>query len=372
MRNALAKLLRASLTLAALAFMVPASAADAPTAAPSDDGELSIDFPRTRKQPVTKYKLGDVLTIRATGKFVQKLDAAYKDGKPITLYLHDVAMPSIKAIPLNDQKEPIRLIRMHLERNSQDAQSRGEWNAFFARAKGDDMFPTIALTIGNEGPYALRATPVNNNSQLQLNVVTTGRKIGTLLASLAFVWGAMHWMKNRTSLLRESKDGHYSLGKTQMALWTVIIIAATAAIWFITGSLEYIPDQFSTLFGISAATGLGSVLITDQKEKAEQAKTSNVPQAVPQAVSPANKRKVKRTWKALWHDLLDDGSGTMSLHRFQAVLWTLLTIGYVIQSVLKAISLPEIPEALLYLMGISNLTYLGFKFPEPLNAKKST
>lgn len=49
MRNALAKLLRASLTLAALAFMVPASAADAPTAAPSDDGELSIDFPVNEK-----------------------------------------------------------------------------------------------------------------------------------------------------------------------------------------------------------------------------------------------------------------------------------------------------------------------------------
>jgi hypothetical protein len=67
--------------------------------------------------------------------------------------------------------------------------------------------------------------------------------------------------------------------------------------------------------------------------------------------------------KGFWRDILDDGNGT-SFHRLQVVIWTVVLGAVFIQSVQQVMSMPEFPDTLLYLMGISNGTYIGFKFPE--------
>ena len=67
--------------------------------------------------------------------------------------------------------------------------------------------------------------------------------------------------------------------------------------------------------------------------------------------------------KGFFHDICDDGNG-IGFHRLQTVMWTLI-LGFIfIAHVTKVISMPEFPETLLTLMGISNSVYLGFKFPE--------
>jgi hypothetical protein len=48
----------------------------------------------------------------------------------------------------------------------------------------------------------------------------------------------------------------------------------------------------------------------------------------------------------------------------QVVIWTLVLGAVFVRSVLQTISMPEFPETLLVLMGISNATYLGFKTAE--------
>jgi len=64
----------------------------------------------------------------------------------------------------------------------------------------------------------------------------------------------------------------------------------------------------------------------------------------------------------LW-DICDDGNGP-SFHRVQVVAWTVLLGIVFARSVARVVSMPEFPESLLLLMGISNGTYLSLKLPE--------
>ena len=62
----------------------------------------------------------------------------------------------------------------------------------------------------------------------------------------------------------------------------------------------------------------------------------------------------------------DAGSDTyrLSLHRCQIALWTAIVMVIYISRVVGGINLPDIPENLLILMGISGGTYLGFNYPQ--------
>lgn len=67
--------------------------------------------------------------------------------------------------------------------------------------------------------------------------------------------------------------------------------------------------------------------------------------------------------QGFWSDIRDGGQG-LSFHCLQVVIWTLI-LGLVFAfSVVQALSMPEFPETLLLLMGISNGLYLGMKIPE--------
>ena len=57
---------------------------------------------------------------------------------------------------------------------------------------------------------------------------------------------------------------------------------------------------------------------------------------------------------------------TASFHRLQVVIWTMVLGVVFVQTVAQVMSMPEFPETLLTLLGISNATYLGFKIPEKL------
>ena len=62
-------------------------------------------------------------------------------------------------------------------------------------------------------------------------------------------------------------------------------------------------------------------------------------------------------------DLLGE-NGTVTLHRLQIVVWTLV-LGFVfISRVLRDLSMPVFSDALLGLMGLSSATYVALKVPE--------
>jgi hypothetical protein len=174
----------------------------------------------------------------------------------------------------------------------------------------------------------------------------------------------------------------FSLGRTQMALWTCNVVIAFLYLRAITGEIPAITPTTLALLGIGSGAGLGAALIDDSKRSATVAalvqEQANLQGKVATlsgdakreaegrlSTLPAEIADTKRAWKTEgWiNDLLTDANG-YSLHRFQMVIWTLVLTFVFWGSVVGRLCMPEFDATLLALMGISSGVYLGFKLPE--------
>jgi hypothetical protein len=227
-------------------------------------------------------------------------------------------------------------------------------------------------------------------------------------------------LAGRTDILRIgplsalSKRQPYSLARTQMAWWFVLILAGYVVIWQISGDADAIPISLLALMGISAGTALGAVAIDASsagrvsaartrltaEELAINAQVAMVGEqltlnqsAQKAAVAPllqqlkskeyelqqelarhqADLGRVQQQLRSIGGtptsagfllDVLTDEAGVVALHRLQVFVWTAVLGLWFVSSVVYDLSMPEFSATLLALMGISSGTYLGFKLPE--------
>ena len=208
-----------------------------------------------------------------------------------------------------------------------------------------------------------------------------------------------------TKVLRDlAPDGlwHLSLGRCQMAFWFFIISGSYIFLWIVTGDYKTLTSQELLLLGISSVTGLGAYLIADKTDSAaarprgsdiltqeemdldtaaelqarlasESQKTAGLTGAdalrSQQRVAEFKRRAAyyKAGWGArLWrsfNDLISEANdGRPSFHRFQMIGWNLAFGVIFVRAVYYKLAMPEFSNDQLLLMGISNGTYLGFKW----------
>lgn len=134
----------------------------------------------------------------------------------------------------------------------------------------------------------------------------------------------------------------FSLGRSQMAWWFLLVIASYLYIWLITDNRDSLTSGVLILIGISAATGLGSQVAGGKKDDAA---------IVPVAAS-----------QGFFQDLLEDENG-VSFDRLQMVSWTFVLGLVFVVEVWTDLHMPDFSQTLLGLMGISSGTYVGFKLP---------
>jgi hypothetical protein len=147
----------------------------------------------------------------------------------------------------------------------------------------------------------------------------------------------------------------FSLARTQLAFWTVIIVSSFLYLLF---KFHFQIPGFSNvnliLLGISVgATATAKVIDDSQKEN------GNLSQDNPS--------------DGFLKDILSDKSG-VSIHRLQNVLWTFVVGIIYIQFVAVAGALPDesvLTNNMLILMGISTGTYVGVKTMENSKASNS-
>jgi len=142
----------------------------------------------------------------------------------------------------------------------------------------------------------------------------------------------------------KSATGQLSLSKIQMGVWTFVFglgYVVLAAIW---KEFLDITDGMFWLMGISSATAVGAKAIVLKNE------------IDPKAPNPST----------LLTDYDENSKGyRLSLHRCQIALWTLIVLVIYAIELIGTMHLPDIPDKLLVLMGISGGTYLGFNYPRP-------
>ena len=208
-----------------------------------------------------------------------------------------------------------------------------------------------------------------------------------------------------TKVLRDmAPDGlwHLSLGRCQMAFWFFIVAGSYIFLWIVTGDYRTLTAQELLLLGLSSATGLGAFLITDEPDTAtprgstvltkEELSLEDPDKLHALALSEREIQKraglteaevlrsqarvaelerraayYKRGWRSALrrsvNDLLcESNDGRPSFHRFQMIGWNLAFGVIFIRAVYYKLAMPEFSSDQLLLMGISNGTYLGFKW----------
>ncbi len=142
----------------------------------------------------------------------------------------------------------------------------------------------------------------------------------------------------------------YSLARTQLGIWTVVIASAYI---YLSAHCCWIFIEFTAsilgLMGISAGTAVVGNAI--DKNQSTQAGGSDRHQNQPS--------------EGFLTDILSDENG-ISIHRFQNLVFTLIGIVIFLYKIpcTDCGKLPELDPTLIALMGISTVTYLGMKVNE--------
>ncbi|MCX6249447.1 MAG: hypothetical protein NTX61_01725 [Bacteroidetes bacterium] len=170
-----------------------------------------------------------------------------------------------------------------------------------------------------------------------------------VLVLFGFIIGCFLYLSKKRDLIRcGDMESQFSLGLTQLCFWTLLISSSYFFICIINNELQPLSASTLILLGVSIVTTAGSKMIT-------------VREKIPiSAYKPS---------QGFFKDLLSDEVG-YSVHRSQFVLWTIIMGIYFIEQVVTRMKMPDFPETLLALMGISSAGYVGLKNFEytPANA----
>ncbi len=282
-----------------------------------------------------------------------------------------------------------------LYRLTRTPDSKSTWSPLLASDKKPHM---VRVSVGPENAQPFSSSAA---ASFQLVVLRTGWQMWAFVIVTLLILGSLIFVRNIQQMFREGGPleepntvAAYSLAKCQMGFWFFVVLFSYIFIWLITWDRDVIPTDVLSLLGISAATFLAATAI--DVSKSSDALASMAPLAgeitaletqlqgamaqnpVPQAAISALQLQVATKTEALKRlkgqfyapvhvgiasDLLSDANG-YSFHRFQIVTWTFVLAIVFANSVWGDLSMPVFSSTLLGLMGISNGTYIGFKFPE--------
>jgi hypothetical protein len=204
-----------------------------------------------------------------------------------------------------------------------------------ARKSAGEYERTVVVFVGERqsAPYTL--------TQLTWGVVVKPRVLVALILYVVII--VLISLKASASVFK-SETGQFSLSKVQMAMWTFVFGLAYVVLAAIWKDFLDITDGMFWLMGISSTTAVGAKAIV---LKNLEALDSNKPSTL---LTDYDKTSEKYR---------------LSLHRCQIALWTLIVLVIYVIDLFGTMHLPNIPNKLLVLMGVSGGTYLGFNYPKP-------
>lgn len=170
----------------------------------------------------------------------------------------------------------------------------------------------------------------------------------------AFLLGKARKVRGRPvrmfDLIVTSQDNSYSLSRLQIYIWTVVVLAAMAAVWGARGKLPETLESIHNLcilMGLNVATAVSSTAIYYQKERNGQAPT---------------KRSDKEP--DFWSDIFFEAPGSLDLPRTQMFAWTVVSVLIFGVQVARSVAgdeprIEDLSPLLVAFMGISNGAYVG-------------
>jgi hypothetical protein len=298
---------------------------------------------------------------------VQGLDSLISNRRDsLMIWLNGVAFPNLKIWNVNLCDEEITFIL------SRDTSNKSPWNMFYAYPYRQTI-KMAQLQVGT------KSRCLTNEKEIYIHIRETWM-IWAGIACLIALAVLFIYLVKKKELLRDFmyfNDGSvagvpavkvvdaygpdptnevlrhdipYSLARTQLAFWTLVVVVSLIFIWFNTDTLGYITTTAITLLGISGGTSVIAKII-DVSHK-------NTAQLI-------SAQQFKDTYKSkgILTDIMSDEKG-ISVHRFQLVLFTVGLGIYFIWHVIYYLQMPDYSTTLLLLIGVSNTTYAGLKINE--------
>lgn len=146
------------------------------------------------------------------------------------------------------------------------------------------------------------------------------------------------------------EDDSYSLSRLQLYLWSVAIIIGFSAVFSSNLEIPDINPHLYMLMGVNLAASVAASGINTAKNILKN------PGSSPDFVK----------------DIFFDADASLDLPRTQMFIWTIISllafVFLLIKSFYTTPALPDIPEGLIVLMGLSHGAYLGSKATAPLPA----
>jgi hypothetical protein len=286
--------------------------------------------------------LGDYLKVEIVNMDVL-LKSAKDNNRKIILYFNEIAMHGIYAdfISTKDSSVIFQLIR--------DSVSTKSWNIFY-QGQTLEANREVAVSVGFENDGSIDTKVKKFTLVLVRKNLLYLALFGIGLLLILFIVLVKKTGIIRDENMMESK-GPYSLSRTQLAFWTFIIVFSFLYIYIVTGELPPITGSTLILLTISMTTTAGAKMIDSSRNP-----------------EPALNNEAS---DGFFRDIISDHN-SISIHRFQMVVWTLLLGLFFIRSVVKCLAMPQFDDSMLILMGVSSGTYLGLKIPEKNAIPKST
>lgn len=393
----------------------PTTPTQTPTSqAPATQAPTTLAPPTVDSLLNRTARMGGRVTIKTTGVIAWR-DAKKLDASKLVLYLDGRAMKG-STVQLVDPRREHWEVRLRRTDAARDA-----WEAVLGSP--DDFTRKVRVGLGPEdGPeFMVREVPPPQNLMLELEIVRRGWFYFAGLAWLALI-GLFCWLAATTAIIRDSpspvpdplhspdpdpaptpesqrkrdlESRPYSMGRSQMAFWFFLVSTAFLGIWLITGEFRgVITAEALLLLGIGTGTALGARAIEANKHTAQVEAAPRLAELRSRRMSLAGEvhaalsggaesmarvAELERTEAALvaleeeipasprhrkfLHDILTE-NGEIGIHRFQIFVWTLVLGVVFMFGAYQTLALPQFDATLLALMGISGVTYLGFKIPE--------
>lgn len=211
----------------------------------------------------------------------------------------------------------------------------------------------VRVSVGNELGVVLAQRNVN----ARLKFFPDGSLLFIFLTvSINIV--VMIMLARHTSIIRDiskmadMNKKSFSLSRAQLAFWTLIVLVSAIFVFGTTRKLIDVTNTTLVLLGISAATTAAGRII-------DQSDIDN-----PKVV----KRMQDTESRGFMLDILSDRGG-LSIHRVQTVVFNLLVGIVFVYEVLQGLQLPEFDNGILFLLGLSSVTYSGIKATENMERK---
>lgn len=237
---------------------------------------ISIDFADGNPQFDPRSKSGSAILLEPLpieGQFVEmgkglKVKILYVGSAPIALSggVAKNAHLQIDGVVMRSLPDPVTEVLSDgsgveltymVQRDPNNETSRGEWIQILRHQHSYELTLALALAINDSGAISME-------DALQMRITTIERGYiwaigGLILFACLFVGLA------RTSALRDRPGGPYSLARSQMAFWGLLIFISFVCVFANTGMMEYLPPTIWGLIGISGLTGISAIAVDTAK-----------------------------------------------------------------------------------------------------------